>query len=117
VSHLTYIGDSKWAAGSISGCGTVTDQLRRLKKHMTGSRTTRILACNTNLVAPVRVAGWLTAAGSTITKDVPECALAIARSRQETKRMVERRKSLKLHRQRLTGVPGLLCFIEGEWGK
>jgi len=44
------------------------------------------IGCNSNLVAPVTVrAGSFIAAGSTITKEVPEDALAIARARQENK--------------------------------
>ena len=58
VSHLTYIGDSD--VGKYCNFG-----------------------CNTNLVAPVKIGdGAYTAAGSTITKDVPAQALGIARERQ-----------------------------------
>ena len=58
VSHLTYIGDSD--VGNYCFIG-----------------------CNTNLVAPVKIGdGAYTAAGSTITKDVPAQALGIARERQ-----------------------------------
>ena len=44
------------------------------------------LGCNTNLIAPVTIGdGAYTAAGSTIDKDVPAGALAVARARQENK--------------------------------
>ena len=42
------------------------------------------IGCNANLVAPVTLKkGSYVAAGSTITKDVPEKALAVARNRQQ----------------------------------
>ena len=53
------------------------------------------IGCNTNLVAPVRVGdGAYTAAGSTITEDVPDDSLAIARSMQVVKKQwaAKRRK-------------------------
>ena len=64
VSHLTYIGDSD--VGKYCNFGDYC-----------------FIGCNTNLVAPVKVGdGAYTAAGSTITKDVPPQALGIARERQ-----------------------------------
>ena len=45
----------------------------------------RFLGCNTNLIAPVKLGDRVfTAAGTTVTKDVPDGALTVGRSRQST---------------------------------
>ena len=86
ISHLTYVGDSDVGERVNFGCGTVTCNYDRAKKHRTVIGNDCFIGCNTNLVAPVTVGdGAYTAAGSTITEDVPENALAIARSRQTVK--------------------------------
>lgn len=86
VSHLTYIGDADVGKKVNFGCGTVIVNYDGTKKHRTTICDNAFIGCNTNLVSPVTVnEGAYTAAGSTITKDVPEGALAIARSRQENK--------------------------------
>ena len=55
-------------------------------KHLTTIEDDAFIGCNSNLVAPVTVGkGAYVAAGSTITKNVPESSLAIARARQENK--------------------------------
>ena len=55
-------------------------------KHVTTVEDDAFIGCNSNLVAPVKIGkGAYVAAGSTITKDVPESSLAIARARQENK--------------------------------
>ena len=65
------------------GCGTVTTNYDGHKKHRCTIGDDVFLGCNTNLIAPVTVADRAyTAAGSTVTDDVPEGALAIARQRQ-----------------------------------
>ena len=86
VAHLTYIGDADVGKKVNFGCGTVIVNYDGAKKHRTTICDNAFIGCNTNLVSPVTVGdGAYTAAGSTITKDVPEGALAIARSRQENK--------------------------------
>jgi bifunctional UDP-N-acetylglucosamine pyrophosphorylase/glucosamine-1-phosphate N-acetyltransferase len=65
------------------GCGTVTTNYDGFKKYRCTIGNGVFLGCNTNLVAPVTVGdGSYTAAGSTITSEVPPDALAIARQRQ-----------------------------------
>ena len=65
------------------GCGTVTTNYDGFKKFRCTIGDDAFIGCNTNLVAPVKVGdGAYTAAGSTITKDVPAQALGIARERQ-----------------------------------
>lgn len=84
VSHLTYIGDSDVGKNINFGCGTVTVNYDGKKKFRTVIEDNVFIGCNTNLVAPVKVGkGSYIAAGSTITKDIPENNLAVARQRQK----------------------------------
>ena len=83
IPHLTYVGDSDVGEGCNFGCGSLTVNYDGKIKHRTTIGDHVFVGCNTNLVAPVTVGDWaFTAAGSTITEDVPEDALAIARARQ-----------------------------------
>lgn len=83
VSHLTYIGDAEVGKNCNFGCGTVVVNYDGKKKHKTIIGDNVFIGCNTNLVSPVEVkANAYTAAGSTITQEVPEGALAIGRARQ-----------------------------------
>ena len=96
ISHLTYVGDTDAGAHINFGCGTVTVNYDGKKKFRTTIQDNAFIGCNTNLVAPVTVGeGAYTAAGSTITEDVPADALAIARQRQTVKKSwaAKRRKS------------------------
>lgn len=80
VSHLTYVGDSDVGANVNFGCGVATANYDGENKFRTTVGDHAFIGCNTNLVAPVKVGvGAYTAAGSTITKDVPDGALAIER--------------------------------------
>ena len=83
VSHLTYIGASDVGKYCNFGCGTVTSNYDGENKIRTTIGDYVFVGCNTNLVAPVTVGdGAYTAAGSTITKDVPAGDMGIARERQ-----------------------------------
>jgi bifunctional UDP-N-acetylglucosamine pyrophosphorylase/glucosamine-1-phosphate N-acetyltransferase len=86
ISHLTYVGDADVGRDVNLGCGVVFVNYDGRRKYRTTVEDGAFIGCNTNLVAPVTVGkrGY-TAAGSTITEDVPEDALAIARSRQANK--------------------------------
>lgn len=87
ISHLTYVGDSDVGAGVNFGCGTVTVNYDGKHKFRTVIGDHAFIGCNTNLVAPVTVGeGAFTAAGSTITDEVPADDLAIARARQVNKK-------------------------------
>ena len=87
VSHLTYIGDSDVGKNINFGCGTITVNYDGKNKFRTVIEDNAFIGCNTNLVAPVKVKkNAFVAAGSTITDDVDENALAIARSRQTVKK-------------------------------
>lgn len=86
VSHLTYIGDSDVGKNINFGCGTVTVNYDGKNKFRNTIKDNAFIGCNTNLIAPVTVEeNAYIAAGSTITKDIPENALAIARSKQVNK--------------------------------
>ena len=86
VSHLTYVGDSDVGKDCNFGCGTGTVTYTGKEKFRTTIGDHCFIGCNTNLVAPVTVGDYgYTAAGSTITEDVPANALAIARARQVNK--------------------------------
>jgi len=86
ISHLTYVGDSDVGEKVNFGCGTVTVNYDGINKHRTTIGNNTFIGCNTNLVAPVKVGDRVyTAAGTTVTKDVPDDALVIGRVRQEIK--------------------------------
>ncbi len=86
VSHLTYIGDAEIGENCNFGCGTVVVNYDGHSKTKTIVGNNAFIGCNTNLIAPVKVNNdTYIAAGSTITDEVPEGALAIARARQVNK--------------------------------
>ncbi len=81
VAHLTYVGDSDVGCGVNFGCGVVTVNYDGSEKHRTVIGDHAFIGCNTNLVAPVKVGDTAyTGAGSTITKDIPDGALAVERT-------------------------------------
>lgn len=82
IAHLTYIGDSDVGSGVNFGCGCATANYDGKNKHRTVIGNDAFIGCNTNLIAPVMVGNnAYTAAGTTVTEDVPDNALAIGRSR------------------------------------
>lgn len=86
VSHLTYVGDSDVGKGVNFGCGCVTVNYDGQKKARCTVGDHAFIGCNTNLIAPVTVGEYAyTAAGTTVTEDVPKNALAIGRARQVNK--------------------------------
>jgi len=86
ANHLSYIGDAEIGAGSNIGAGTITCNYDGKTKHRTKIGARAFIGSNTALVAPVSVGnGALVAAGSVITEDVPEGALAFGRGRQVNK--------------------------------
>jgi bifunctional UDP-N-acetylglucosamine pyrophosphorylase / glucosamine-1-phosphate N-acetyltransferase len=86
ANHLSYLGDVTIGAGANIGAGTITCNYDGVNKHRTEIGQGAFIGSDTALVAPVRVgARAITAAGSVITEDVPDDALAIARGRQANK--------------------------------
>lgn len=86
ANHLSYLGDVTIGAGANIGAGTITCNYDGVNKHRTVIGAGAFIGSDTALVAPVRVGDRaLVAAGSVITEDVPDDALAIARGRQVNK--------------------------------
>ncbi|HBM75198.1 MAG TPA: bifunctional UDP-N-acetylglucosamine diphosphorylase/glucosamine-1-phosphate N-acetyltransferase GlmU [Clostridiaceae bacterium] len=95
ASHLTYIGDAEVGKNVNFGCGTITVNYDGNTKYKTLIGDNVFIGCNTNLVAPVKVNdNSYIAAGSTITDEVPEGALAIARERQTNKEGWAKKRNL-----------------------
>ena len=83
VSHLTYIGDAEVGSECNFGCGTVVVNYDGKNKYKTIIGDHSFIGCNTNLVSPVTVHdNTYIAAGSTITSEVNEGDLAVARAKQ-----------------------------------
>ncbi|MBS1182397.1 MAG: glmU [Proteobacteria bacterium] len=86
VNHLTYIGDATIGARTNVGAGTITCNYDGVFKHKTIIGADVFVGSNTVMVAPVRIGdNALTAAGSVITADVPDGAMAFGRARQEVR--------------------------------
>lgn len=86
ASHLSYVGDASVGARANIGAGTITCNYDGVKKHRTTIGEGAFIGSNSTLVAPLEVgAHAYTAAGSTVTEDVPEGALALGRARQVLK--------------------------------
>ncbi len=83
ASHLSYIGDADVGKDVNIGAGTITCNYDGKNKSRTVIESGVFIGSDTQLVAPVKVKkGAYVAAGATVTKDVPEGALAISRSKQ-----------------------------------
>ena len=81
--HLSYIGDSSVGSSVNIGAGTITCNYDGVNKHRTVIEDGVFIGSDSQLVAPVTVKqGSFVAAGSTITRDVPEDSLAISRAQQ-----------------------------------
>ena len=86
AGHLSYLGDAEIGANSNIGAGTITCNYDGLLKHRTVIGEDTFIGTHTTLVAPVTVgAGAWSAAGSSITEDIPAGALGIGRARQINK--------------------------------
>ncbi len=83
INHLSYMGDSQIGRASNIGAGTITCNYDGARKHKTVIGDEVFVGSNTQLVAPVKIGNGATiAAGTTVTKDVPEKSLAISRTEQ-----------------------------------
>lgn len=104
INHLAYVGDADVGARTNIGAGAIVCNYDGVFKHRTVIGAAAFIGSNASLVAPVRVgARSVIGAGSTITMDVPDEALAIARARQSTRpglgaRLMERLRALKAER-------------------
>lgn len=83
VPHLSYMGDAEIGEDVNVGAGSITCNYDGVEKHRTVIGDRAFIGSDTMFVAPVRIGeGAVTAAGSTITKDVPPGALGVERSPQ-----------------------------------
>lgn len=98
IAHLTYVGDSDVGEGVNFGCGCCIANYDGQHKHRTKIGDHAFVGCNTNLIAPVELGDFAyTAAGSTITKNVPDYALAIGRAKQENiAQWVKKKDAIKI---------------------
>jgi bifunctional UDP-N-acetylglucosamine pyrophosphorylase/glucosamine-1-phosphate N-acetyltransferase len=86
ANHLAYLGDGVIGERVNVGAGTIFCNYDGFQKHRTVIGPKAFIGSDSQLVAPVTVgAGAYVATGTTVTKDVPPDALAIARPRQENK--------------------------------
>lgn len=87
AAHLAYLGDAEIGRDVNIGAGTITCNFDGLRKNKTVIEDGAFIGSDSQLIAPVTVRkGAYVAAGSTITEEVPPESLAIARSRQVTKK-------------------------------
>jgi bifunctional UDP-N-acetylglucosamine pyrophosphorylase/glucosamine-1-phosphate N-acetyltransferase len=85
ANHLTYLGDASVGRKVNVGAGTVTVNYDGVNKHRTEISDGAFVGSGSMLIAPVKIgANANTGAGSTITRDVPEGKLTVARARQVT---------------------------------
>jgi bifunctional UDP-N-acetylglucosamine pyrophosphorylase/glucosamine-1-phosphate N-acetyltransferase len=84
ASHLSYLGDAEIGAGANIGAGVITCNYDGERKHHTSIGEGAFIGSDSQLVAPVTVGkGAYVGAGSTITRDVPDGALAVTRTPQK----------------------------------
>lgn len=96
ASHLSYIGDAEIGKAVNLGCGSITVNYDGVNKHLTRVEDGAFIGCNVNLVAPVTVGkNAFVAAGSTITDNVDDYSLSIARARQVNKENYTEKMNIK----------------------
>jgi len=93
ANHFTYLGDTEVGTSTNIGAGTITCNYDGTNKHKTVIGDESFIGSNTSLVAPVTVGSNATvAAGSVITKDVPDGSLGVGRSKQTNKENWSKKK-------------------------
>ena len=86
ANHLAYLGDAEIGDKTNVGAGTITCNYDGTDKHKTTIGKESFIGTNSSLVAPVNIGeGAYVGAGSVITKDVPNDALAVGRGKQVIK--------------------------------
>ena len=107
ISHLAYVGDSEVGNGANIGAGTIVCNYDGVSKHRTKIGDGAFVGSNSTLVAPVTVSSHsMTGAGSVITRDVPDEALALARGRQRNIEGAATKLFAKLRKAASYGNPG-----------
>ncbi len=93
ASHLSYLGDATIEHNVNIGAGTITCNYDGKDKHPTKIREGSFIGTNSSLVAPINIGkNAYVGAGSTITKDIPDNALGVARSKQTIKENWSKKK-------------------------
>ncbi len=109
ASHLTYLGDAVIGKNVNIGAGTITCNYDGKRKHTTEINSGVFVGSNSQFIAPVKIGrDAYVAAGATVTRDVPERALAISRPRQKnikdwTKKKQLQVKGVKLKKKKVVG--------------
>ncbi len=86
AQHLAYLGDTDVGPGANIGAGVITCNYDGEKKHRTTIGEKAFVGSDAQLVAPVRIGkGAYVGAGTTVTEDVPDGALALSRVSQVNK--------------------------------
>ncbi|EIA20997.1 bifunctional UDP-N-acetylglucosamine diphosphorylase/glucosamine-1-phosphate N-acetyltransferase GlmU [Listeria fleischmannii] len=86
LPHFIYMGDAEIGKNVNVGCGSISVNYDGFNKSKTVIGDNVFVGCNSNLIAPINIADNVyIAAGSTLTDDVPEGALAVGRARQVNK--------------------------------
>ena len=93
ANHFTYLGDTEVGQSTNIGAGTITCNYDGTNKHKTFIGDNSFIGSNTALVAPVTVGSNATvAAGSVITKNIPDNGLGVARGKQNNKENWSKKK-------------------------
>ena len=86
ANHLAYLGDGDIGEGANVGAGTIFCNYDGFQKHLTTIGAGAFIGSDSQLVAPITIGvGAYVATGTTVTKDVPDDALAIGRTNQQNK--------------------------------
>jgi bifunctional UDP-N-acetylglucosamine pyrophosphorylase/glucosamine-1-phosphate N-acetyltransferase len=115
VPHLSYMGDAKIGDQANIGAGSITCNYDGFEKHRTEVGAEAFIGSDTMLVAPVKVGRRaVTGAGSVVTRDVPEGALAVERSEQRiVEGYADRRRARHTARPEGGGSTGTARGTEG----
>lgn len=101
AAHLTYVGDSDVGENVNLGCGVVFVNFDGREKCRSTVDDGAFIGCNSNLVSPVHVGSKAyVAAGSTVTEDVPDDALYIARERGTMKENWVSKKGILIRKKK-----------------
>ena len=93
ANHFAYLGDAEIGDESNIGAGTITCNYDGKNKHKTKIGDKSFIGTNSSLVAPITIgSNAYVAAGSVITKDVPDNALGVGRSKQKNKENWSKKK-------------------------